>query len=245
MNSFCKSLRVLGISFIFASTSASAQFKSSGIEVGVNVGTFIYQGDLSKSFVGEYKGLTPAIGISVSKLLDPYFALRGNLTFGKIASDELKYKTPEFKQLRAFNFSTPVTELALNLVFTPTGVFSDRKLTPYLFVGAGAAFLNVRRDWHNYNSTYYNSKSQVQKGLAIDTLRTPPSVVAVLPAGAGLRYAVGEQLFLNAEAGYRFTASDYIDGFKYSGNSAKRDGYYNISLGISYRFGGYKCPPVR
>ncbi len=230
---------------IGGSHSLFAQYKSSPWEVGLHFGTLIYQGDLSKSFAGDYSSLHPAIGLYASRSIDPYFAIRGNFTYGKISEDEAKFTTPVWKQFRAFNFSTTIKELTASLVFSPFGDNNDRKISPYLFAGAGVAFVNVHRDWHRYDTSVYNTKSQVQQGLAIDTLHSPPRVIAILPVGAGLRYAIGSQWSLNAEATYRLTATDYLDGFKYAGNPTKRDGYYGFSLGVSYRFGGYKCPPAR
>jgi hypothetical protein len=57
---------------------------------------------------------------------------------------------------------------------------------------------------------------------------------------------VTNRIFINAEATYRITASDYIDGFSFSGNPVKNDHYYGLTLGISYRFGwnGISCPKV-
>lgn len=244
MISFLKILVTLLLA-IFSIASVYAQLKTSKYEVGINVGTLVYQGDLSRSFIGEYKTLKPAIGISVARSFDPYFSLRGNLTFGKISSDELKYSSPRWKQFRAFNFSTPVTELSASLVFNPFGDDSERRLTPYLTAGIGLTLLNVKRDWSKYDSTFYPAKSQVQIGLGVDTLYTPPRAIAVLPVGVGLRYVLSSQWALNVEGNYRFTASDYVDGFKHSGNPSNSDNYYGISLGLTYRFGGYKCPSVR
>jgi opacity protein-like surface antigen len=198
---------------------------------------------LSRSFAGDYKSIRPAVALHVGKALDPYFSLRANLLVGKVAADESKYSTPAWKQFRSFKFNTSITELSATLVFNPLGD-NNRRLSPYVFAGAGVSFLNVKRDWSNLNRTVYDSKSEVQLGLAIDTVRSMPKAVAVLPVGLGLRFALGSQFSLNTEATYRVTSSDYVDGFKYSGNPKNRDNYYGLSIGLSYRLGGYKCPPV-
>lgn len=247
MNSIFKAVI---ISFLFATTirsSSIAQFKSSAYEVGVNAGTLIYQGDLSKSYIGNYKSLKPAVGFFVSKTLDPYFALRVNATFGKIGADESQYSTPLWKRYRSFKFSSPVTELSSTLVFNLLGQSNEsgyRKISPYVFAGAGMTLVNIKRDWSKLNKTIYDSKSSVQLGLAIDTVHSLPRVIPVLPIGAGFRYYINSQLSINAEATYRFTTTDYLDGFKYAANNSRRDGYYGLSLGVSYRFGSYKCPPA-
>jgi len=212
--------------------------------MGINLGTLVYQGDLTGSLIGNYKPVRPALGLYVGRSLDPYFSVCANLTFGKISADEYKYDSSSWRKYRGFNFSTPVTELAASLVFHPLGENSERKLSPYFFAGGGISFLSVKRDWSKLNKNVYDEKSRVQLGLGTDTLYQTPGIIGVLPVGGGLRYVLGPQLALQGEFTYRFTASDYIDGFKYSGNANKRDSYYGVSIGLSYRFGGYKCPSV-
>lgn len=239
---------IVSISILSISHSSSiAQFSTSKYEIGINAGTFVYQGDLSRSWKGDYKSLKPAIGLYVSKTLDPYFAIRANLYAGKVAANDADYSTPAWKQLRAFNFSTFITELSTNVVFNflgDNGAESSHRISPYVFAGAGVAFLNVKRDWSHLHRLAYDSKSDLQAGLAIDSAHSLPKVILVLPVGVGLRYIISSQFALNAEATYRLTTTDYLDGFKYAANPAKRDSYYGLSLGLSYRLGGYKCPRV-
>lgn len=247
MSSVCKTTLVTAFILAMAHTSTIAQFSTSKYEIGLNAGVLAYQGDLSRSAIGDYKSLKPAVAVYVSRILDSYFSLRANLLIGKVAADETKYSEPFWKQHRAFKFNTSVTELSAALVFNPFGennAANIRRLSPYIFAGLGMSFVNVKRDWSNLDKTFYDEKSWVQAGLASDSAHSLPNVLPVLPVGAGLRFAVSPQLYLHTEATYRFTATDYLDGFKYSGNPKNRDGYYGLAIGISYRIGGYKCPKV-
>jgi hypothetical protein len=238
------------LTFIIVAAAQSvsiAQVSTSKYEIGLQLGTLLYQGDLSKSPFGEYKYLRPSLSIYASRMLDPYFTLRAGLLLGKVGSDENRYSSPEWKQYRAFKFTTSITELSSTIVFNPLGQTStdySRRVAPYVFAGLGMTFLNVKRDWSNLNRSFYDDKSDVQAGLAIDSVHSLPAVIPVIPLGAGLRFALNPQLSLNAEGSYRFTATDYLDGFRYSANPKKKDAYYGISVGLSYRFGGYKCPIV-
>src|SRR4051794_40036997 len=112
MSSVCKT--TLLTAFIFATSHAVsiAQLNTSKYEIGLNVGTLVYQGDLSTSFKGEYRSLKPALQVYVSRMLDPYFALRANLLIGKVSADESKSSSPEWKQFRNFAFNTSMTELS-------------------------------------------------------------------------------------------------------------------------------------
>lgn len=226
-------------------SSAKAQYVSSKYEIGFNVGTLVYQGDLSNNRFGDSKTVHPAVGLQFSRILDSYFSLRGNLTLGKLSADESRFDSSNWRSLRNFKFSTPVTELTATMVFHPFGNASERKITPYFYAGGGVTFLNIKRDWRNIDRTVFDDKSKPIIGLGTDTLTATPRTIGVLPVGAGLKIALSDQLSLNTDAGYRFTATDYLDGFKYAGNENKRDYYYGVSIGLSYRFGSYRCPAVR
>ncbi|MDB5250192.1 MAG: thrombospondin type 3 repeat-containing protein [Segetibacter sp.] len=246
MSSIRKTSGVFVLFFVLAISASHAQLKTSKYEIGINLGTLVYQGDLTGRLIGNYKPVRPALGLYVSRSLDSYFSVRASLTLGKISADEYNnYDSSSWHKYRGFNFSTPVTELAASLVFHPFGENGERKLSPYLFAGGGVTFLNVKRDWSKLNKVAYDEKSKVQIGLGTDTLYNTPRTIAILPVGGGLRYVLSPQLAVNGEFTYRFTATDYLDGFKYSGNENSRDGYYGVSIGLSYRFGGYKCPSVR
>jgi hypothetical protein len=236
-----------GLILVFDETKIQAQFKTSRYEFGVNAGTLVYQGDLTPGNAGNYRSLKPALAFSVSRLLTQHFALSANLTLGKLTEDESRYDDPLWRQSRRFSFTTRITELSTLAVwnFTKADEYHQPRFIPYVFAGAGLTLLHTRKDWSKVNTAVYGESSQVQVGLAIDTLKSANSVIAVLPLGVGLKYRFTSQMFFNTSFTYRFTSSDYIDGFKYSGNATKKDGYYGMSLGILYTFGHYKCPPVK
>lgn len=246
MNWIWKTTVTGAVLLIATEKNVYAQYDASRYEVGLNAGTLIYQGDLSAARMGYTKNLKPAIGVSLTRTIDPYFSLRANLTFGKIGADESKIGTPAYKQLRNFKFSTPVTELTAMLVWNVAGDNAGRKLNYYFLGGAGFSFLNVKKDWRGINTSFFDNKSQAIIGLGTDTLRIAPRLIPVFPVGAGLRYQLTNSFSLHAEAVYRFTITDYLDGFKYSVNPNKKDSYYGISLGVSFKLGNnqFRCPAV-
>ncbi len=226
-----------------------SQGNSKPISVGLETGTLVYQGDLVPNIAGSFRNSKLLFGINVSKQFLPHFGLKASLSRGQISADESIYSDPAWRQLRAFQFQTPVTEFSTVLVFD----FADqslnqiKRLTPYLFAGIGVSFLKVNRDWSRINLAAFDPKSSIILGLGIDTLKNTPKVLPVIPLGAGLRYAFNERWSLNTELGFRLTMSDYVDGFSKSGNPVAKDFYYTLKLGISYRFvnNGIKCPLVK
>lgn len=246
MKMILRSVSFLIVVLIYQPT-AKAQIQNTGWEAGVQVGTLVYQGDLSKHTVGEYRTIKPAIGLNVTRVIDPYFAVRAGLLFGHLSGDESRYSKPSWAAKRAFSFSTPVTELAVQGIFNPFGAFGSnyaQKLSPYLLAGIGASFVSVNRNWRNYDTTTFNYKSDVAVGLGRDTINSTPRTIAVFPVGGGLRYNLSPNFTLQGEASYRFMFTDYLDGFSYSVNPRKPDAYYGISVALIYRFGKYRCPSV-
>jgi opacity protein-like surface antigen len=234
---------------MLASQKTLAQFTPSKWEIGINVGTLIYQGDLSESSFGYTNSLKPSVELWVSKSLDPYFSIRANLLQGSLGADESTYAAPAYRRHRNLSFNSPVTEVSAELVWDINGkTYSEgmRRFSPYLFAGAGFAILHVNRNWSRFDTTYFNSQSTASLGLGMDTLHKTPTFLPIIPVGIGLRYMVSDRIFINAEATYRITSSDYIDGFSYSANPDKNDHYYGLSLGVSYRFGwtGISCPRI-
>jgi Outer membrane protein beta-barrel domain len=249
MNSIRKVKFVTFFFVVVATQKTLAQFAPSKWEIGIDAGTLIYQGDLSESSFGYTKSLKPAVELWVSKSLDSYFSIRANLLRGSLGANESTYPAPVWRTHRNLAFSTSVTEVSAELVWDLYGkTYQEgmRRFSPYFFVGAGFAILHIDRDWSHFDHSYFDAHSAAAQGLGIDTLNKTPTFVPVIPVGAGLRYMVSNHFFINAEATYRITASDYIDGFSYSGNPAKNDHYYGLSLGASYRFGwdSMSCPKI-
>jgi hypothetical protein len=234
---------------ILTSQKTLAQFVPSKWEIGMNTGTLIYQGDLSENSLGYTKSLKPSVELWVSKSLDAYFSIRINLLQGSLDADESTYFTPAWRRHRNLAFNTPITEVSTELVWDLNGKTyreAMRRFSPYFFAGVGFSILHINRNWSSFDTTYFSSKSTTGRGLGLDTLHKTPTFLPVIPVGAGLRYMATNRIFINAEATYRITSSDYIDGFSYSGNPAKNDHFYGLTLGVSYRFGWnlMGCPKI-
>lgn len=231
------------------SSFLNAQSQKAPMSFGFQFGTFVYQGDLVPSFVGTYRTIKPMFSLVVNKPVSNNFSLRGSFSKGQISADESVYTTPAWRQIRAFQFSSPVTEIAASLVFDFVDQTLDNtgRISPYVFAGAALTFLNVQRDWSRFNYANFSPKDPMVLGLAQDSIHKLPSQLPVIPIGAGLRYTINARWSVNAELDYRYSFSDYIDGFSKSANPRAKDSYYSISAGLNYHLlnNGIKCPPLR
>jgi len=226
----------------------AAQISVSKYELGVKSGAFIYQGDLAPSDAGSYKTPRPQFGLFASRLLNRSFSVRLNFDAGSIKGDDSRYSSTAWRQDRNFKFSSPVYELSAQLVWDILGRNYTRpakSLSPYIFAGIGYSYIDVHRDWSNMNTAVFTAESNVPAGLVVDAAASNRHGNLVLPAGIGLRYALTQKFSVIGESSYRFTTTDYLDGFSYSANPSKNDHYYSHSLGVIYSFGkknSWDCP---
>lgn len=217
-------------------------------ELGLSAGPMIYQGDLAPSIAGSFKEVSIGGMVSATRLLDRSFGLRTGLTLGELRGDDRKYGNEAWRQARALRFRTTAVELSESLVYDLFGNNDNHlRFSPYVFAGVGYTFLRVRRDASRFDSTYFASAqgARVINGLRADLARDPPRGVLVVPVGVGVRYVLTPAWSLNLEANYRFSETDYLDGFSRVGNDGRNDHYYSIMLGVLFKIlpnKEMKCP---
>ena len=244
--------RAIAITFAISAcfSTARAQLDVPKHEIGASAGLFIYQGDLTPEAAGAFKSPGINFNLFYNHLLSRSFSLRTNLALGKLMADDANYKTPDWRRQRGFLFTARTAELSELLVWNILGNnYSNKQvLSPYIFGGVGLTSLRITRDWHRYNPDYFATDSAFFKGLAADTTHALPGTIPVIPVGVGLRYAISPNLSIMAEASYRITFTDYLDGFSESGNPNKNDYYSSYSIGLIYTLGRnnpLKCPVMR
>ena len=234
----------------FTRTQAQTNVTIPKHELGFSLGMFIYQGDLTPEKAGAFKTPGFAINLFYNRLLSRSFSLRTNLALGKLWADEANYDDPVWRKQRSFRFNARNTEISELLMWNILGNnYGERKIvSPYIFGGVGLASLHITRDWKNFNYDYFVNDSTLLNGLAADSVHTLPGTIAVIPVGVGVRYSISNNLSIMAEASYRFTFTDYIDGFSQSSNPDINDHYSNYSIGLIYTFGkktSLDCPVMR
>lgn len=209
-------------------------------EIGIHGGGFFYLGDLAPDIVGSYKTARPAIGIYYTRHLGDYFSLRANIMAGGLAGDDSLNAKPAYMRKRNFRFHSPLGEVSILAQYDIFGSnlnIPATKLSPYVFAGIGVAFLDVHRDWSRIDTSMIHAGGSTLAGLIRDNNTEMPHAIPVIPVGAGLKYHAWQKLAFTLEANYRFSFSDYIDGFSYAANPDRKDGYYSLTVGVVYNFG--------
>ncbi|MEO8414942.1 MAG: DUF6089 family protein [Ginsengibacter sp.] len=233
-----------------ATLNLPAQLKMSKFELGANLATFIYQGDLTPSKIGSFTTMKLGAGIYGNYKLDKIFFLKTSLMFGRLKGDESRYAIPSYRQKRNFAFTTPVTEISESVVWNilPPANEGGARLSPYIAAGVGYVFLHIKRDYSNYDLAYFGAESPITTGLIADTAHRLPRGLAVFPVSAGIRYALSNNLSLNLETAYRLNSSDYLDGFSQGANPAKKDHFFTNAIGLTYSVGKKSmlaCPKLK
>lgn len=249
-----KTLRAIGVLallnlFFLNGKSQSELFPR--YELGFHLGTFIYQGDLTPNDYGAFNTMKPGFAISATRNLNALYAIRFQLLRGSLKGDDSKYNNPEWRQQRNFKFHTPVTELSLqavrNLLRLKSNDAGIINFSPYIFGGISYSFLNIKRDWSQFDSSHFSGEPAVINGLNEDINHKVPKGLFSFPIGAGLRYGITEKLSISLEGTYRIIGNDYLDGFSRAANPKMADHYHTLMLGVIYSFGKrniFDCPKV-
>ncbi|GAB2529166.1 hypothetical protein GCM10027085_19650 [Spirosoma aerophilum] len=201
-------------------------------EAGLSVGRGQYFGDFYGSPVYLSKGANWGAYGFIRRRISSIVALRGNLMVGQLSADDLDEPNKRWDS-RRLKFTTPVVELAALTEIYPLAKKGGKRLSPYVFAGAGVTYTSPKvtkgRD---------ASLPPSDSILALDSAQTR-KINLVFPVGVGLSYAATPALKVGLEVGYRFSTSDYLDGFQEAGYkfSKHRDSYLTASVVVAYQLG--------
>ena len=249
-----KTLRASLVLCLFGFSFFNSNAQSSLIpryEAGILGGAFVYQGDLTPNDIGAFNTMKPGFGIFGSRNLNSFLALRLQLLRGSLKGDDSKYENPDWRQQRNFKFKSPVTELSGLFVWNILGLNSNEagiiNFSPYLFGGVGYSFLNIKRDWSEFNASHFAGEDAILNGLIADADHKLPKGVFEFPLGIGVRYGINSKLSFTLEGTYRLSSTDYLDGFSQAANPELNDHFHTMMLGLVYSFGKrnkFDCPKV-
>ncbi len=221
------------------------------LETGFSGSGFTYQGDLSDNLLGNVKDVRYGLGIFGRYYISPTLAVRANYYRGSMRGNDTEF-TEEWRQKRAYKFSSTLSELSLMIEADFFGPGRFRSLRDFrrhsdrfgfsFFAGAGVVFTDPKRNWSGLDRGYFYRDAP--ENIPQDSMNAPSRKVIVLPVGVNMHYDITKQISIFCEAGYRFTFTDNLDGYKYSVFSSRHDGYSVYSLGASFRFDSKRYYPT-
>ena len=180
----------------------------------------------------------PAFGGLFKWNLHPRMALRVQVNKSRLRGEDLKSDI-QAKQKRQFLFKSEITEFSLgaeiNFFSFRIRNLLDKPFTPYVYMGA-AAFWHDDLYFENLTSTPLEATDTTKRRLGY-----------AVPLIFGVKKKITMRLILAAEAGFRYTFTNNIDGslpqgrsFSF-GNKGTNDFYTFTGLTLTYTFGEEPC----
>ncbi len=234
---------VLAILFCCMPEQVNGQrWKLRRYEVGGGIGVTQVFGDIGGTIDKEnWLGLKDikidetrlAIPLFVRYKLDPVYVVKVNtiLAFGNGTDKDSRndrgrsYKTMlfEFSAQAEYYFIAEERRYKSAAMFNRRGMINNyMSFNAYGFLGIGGVYSRA-------NVTFTQDINP-----EIDNIKRNNLGIA-FPFGVGLKYIIDDRWLVNAELGYRYSVTDYIEGYKQTRDSKYSDVYYFLTFSVGYR----------
>jgi len=233
-------LFAIAISFMFIHQTAYSQgyYNNNFVgysqwDVAFNIGPSNFLGDVggnkgkgTKFLKDMNTGVTNIFyGLHVTYYPAEWLGIRGSVNFGKLQGYDslIKYEGGEEKsrKLRNLGFRSNISEVYLAAEVYPTVWFERReemtgKIRPYFTVGIGSVHFNPQGEYTDDKGikSWVNLRDLRLEGQGMSEYPDRKEYgknALFIPFGIGVKYFLGERLFVGAEVLQRFTFTDYID----------------------------------
>ncbi|HEY2720516.1 MAG TPA: DUF6089 family protein [Chitinophagaceae bacterium] len=182
---------------------------SQNIHVGIFTALSAYEGDLTDRIFPK-KVTNGAIGVTFNYELMPQFMLRAGFTYTVVGGAD-RFSSDSTRRSRNLAFETKIAE------FSAVGEYyffdlNEQRFSPYLF--GGLAIFHF--DPYDFNGgtqkIFLQPLSTEGEGLPGYPGRKPYALTQLaLPFGAGIKYALTDNLRIGLELGMRKLFTDYLD----------------------------------
>lgn len=239
---------LVGICIFFSSFAQGQNFNTpSPWEIGAGGSAFIYLGDLTPNRLGAVETMKPGGLVFVNYKLRPRWTAQGGIAIGTLKGDDAEYAKPEVRRERNFNFISSMREVSLKLQYNIFNESTSESTTllPYVSSGIAVNFLNIKKDFSGLTAKLINDEPNILIGLQEDSIHGNPNRIFTIPITLGVRKSFSQRWDVFTEANYRFSFTDYIDGFSKSVYGQLNDHFYSINVGLVYKFTntrGLGCP---
>lgn len=187
------------IIFVFIS-NANAQ----NLHLNLFAGTSNYSGDLQdKGFTFSQSHFAGGFGVSYD--ITDHFSVQSSLNFGTISANDLYGRNKP----RNLNFSSALSEFGIGGQYFITPI-SAHVLTPYVFAGLAIYHFNPYTTDTSGAKTYLKPLSTEGEGFITGKKNYNLTQLAI-PFGAGVKFALSDNVNVGLEVGYRKLFTDYLD----------------------------------
>lgn len=199
-----KKYRVLICFLLFSHLLFAQRF-----HVGVFGGLAAYNGDIVEKLFPK-KVTNGALGVTLSYELTDRLNLRAGWTYSVVGGAD-RYGTDQARLDRNLSFETILREFQLVGEYYLQDLY-DHKFSPYFFGGVAVFHFNPYTYAGNTDKIYLRPLSTEGQGIAgYEDRKVYSKFQPAIPLGAGVKYAITNNLHLGLEAGIRITFTDYLD----------------------------------
>ncbi|WP_018611982.1 DUF6089 family protein [Segetibacter koreensis] len=167
-----------------------------------------YSGDIQQKMF-TLKQANSVISAGGTFNITDKFALRSDYSFTRLGADD-KLNKPQLR-LRNLNFKTLIQELTLMGEYD----FADlslQRFTPYVFAGIGVFHFSPYTLDSAGNKVFLVGLSTEGQGLSeYHDRKVYKKTQLNIPYGAGIKYALSDDVYVGFELGFRKLFTDYLD----------------------------------
>jgi len=228
--------------FLFTSELQAQRWKLRRYEVGAGIGAMQVFGDIGgtaseSNWFGlkdiSFKESRLAFGGNIRYKITPLYSFRFNVNYGYAKGSDsesrnagrgysYKARILEFSGQGEYYFLTEEKSFRSAAMYNRRGMINNyNQLSAYTFIGVG-----VSRS---------KSVTSFTDPRPIDDFNPGTRFVLVIPLGVGAKFILDDHLMIDAQLGYRYALSDYLDGYKNINSSRFNDIYYFFLLSVNYR----------
>ncbi len=233
---------LIGILFITFSSYSQNKF-----DVGLFMGMSSHGSD-ANSWAKDGQGLMDnskiAYGIILTNNITPNFSIGLHFKRTKIEGDDRNLSDKEEwgaqHAARGYSYSTSLNEIGVTLSYFLLNKWSEEtgyqnKISPFIFGGFGVSFVNDDSDSRQWTNVPLNK----QGSATVDQTNGSEGGFQ-LPVGAGFRFNLSPNIFLDVLYSARVPLGDYLDGISLAGNPDSNDAYQFCGLNFGFRLGNSK-----
>ena len=177
------------------------------MHIGVAGGLANYNGDLLDKLYAK-KITNGFIGLTVHYELQDQILIRGAYNFARVNGSDI-YSEKPYLVLRNLSFESAISEFSVVGEYYLFNLY-ERRFSPYGFIGLGVFHFNP----YSYDSTGIKVflKPLSTEGQGIYSNKKEYSLwQPTIPIGAGVKFAITENLRIGIEIGLRKLFTDYLD----------------------------------
>jgi opacity protein-like surface antigen len=191
------------ILLIFSSLASVAQ----PVRLHLMGGFANYSGDIQQKKITLNQAQT-AISAGATFNITDRLAIRSDYSFAKLRADD-KYNSKPQLRARNLNFQTYIQELTLLAEYDILSL-NVHKLSPYVFGGVGVFHFSPYT--YDVNGKKVHLAGLSTEGEGIIPGRKPYKTTQLnIPLGAGIKYALSNDIHIAFEIGLRTLKTDYLD----------------------------------